>query len=127
MTAKEMYPNPLALARAVDGYNSKCMNDDVFPDEHGLRLSLNLTKRQIEELCGDKENGEAYTTVFEREKDVRASWLSRKMVTDSKSASGCMNLLKQAANGGYTDRPSENQEKTLKVELVGVGGVKSFK
>ena len=51
----------------------------------------------------------------------------RIMVTDNKRAQGCLNALKQKENGGYTDRPVESGEKTLKVQIMGVGGWDAFK
>lgn len=73
------------------------------------------------------ENAEAFKEVLDEAAARRESYLVRIMVTDNKRAQGCLNALKQKENGGYTDRPAESQEKTLKVQILGVGGWEAFK
>ena len=48
------------------------------------------------------------------------------MAADPKAANGCMNALKQEANGGYMDRAGGSGEITLKVKSDGVGGMHAF-
>lgn len=73
------------------------------------------------------ENAEGFREVLDEAAARRESYLVRIMVTDNKRAQGCLNALKQKENGGYTDRPVENTEKTLNIKLVGVGGWDAFK
>ena len=56
-----------------------------------------------------------------RAKLRRESWLVQRMTGEPKLAQGCLNALKQAKNGGYTDRPVDDGQKTLVVKLEGVG------
>jgi len=67
-----------------------------------------------------------YRDIFDEAKDRRESWLVRKMAADPKAANGCMNALKQEANGGYMDRAGGSGEITLKVKSDGVGGMHAF-
>jgi hypothetical protein len=43
------------------------------------------------------------------------------MTKSNKLAQGCLNALKQEANGGYTDKPVDNGERKLVIELKGIG------
>jgi hypothetical protein len=49
------------------------------------------------------------------------------MVQDNKMANGCFNMLKQEANGGYSDRGVQDKtEKKLKILFPSGIGVEAF-
>jgi len=119
--------------RAVLAYHSKCEAENdgegVFPDLAGLRLYLGKSKGELKVLMdGDGELAQGIRDVFDEAQDMRESWLARKMTSDNKRAIGCMNALKQAENGGYTDKQVDTSEKTLTINVSGIkGGAKAFK
>lgn len=139
---KPTYDSPEKLRAAVLAYFDECDKKNLLPDYPGMVLFLKFkTKKSLEAYAdperhlnrcgGDKDKAaamaEEYADVLEEAKLRRESYLVRKMVTDNKLAQGCLNALKQKENGGYTDRPAESGEKTLKVQIMGVGGWDAFK
>lgn len=125
---KPTYGNPTALRTAIDKYFDDCDEKRIFPDYAGMKIFLKISEADIEALQHDSNRyHEDFIKVFTYAKDRRESWLVRKMTSDNKSAQGCLNALKQPSNGGYIDRPQENKDKTLKVEISGVGGWNAFK
>ena len=93
-----------------------------------MKLFLKLSDRQIKNLQSeDHDDFMKYREVFEYARDKRESWLVREMTSDNKRAQGCLNALKQPNNGGYIDRPVDTCEKTLNINMIGVGGWNSFK
>lgn len=126
---KKKYDTPEALETAVEAYMADCERQGVFPDLAGMRLALGVSKTTLDRYAKgrdgkageDDETAAAYREVLDRAKDKRESWLVRKMTSDNKAAQGCLNALKQPDNGGYIDRPVESGERTLTVNLVGVG------
>ena len=138
---KPTYSNPEDMRAAINRYFDDCETKDCLPDYPGMVLSLKLkTKKALESYadpakwlkrCGGdekkaKELAEEYGDILEEAKLRRESYLVRIMASDNKRAQGCLNALKQPENGGYTDRPPENQEKVLKVQ-IGFGGWEAFK
>lgn len=87
-----------------------------------MLIALKITDSTANRYQKDGENAAAYKAVFDYAKARRESWLVRKMVAEPKVAAGCMNALKQKKNGGYTDRPIDSGEKTLNINIGGVGG-----
>ena len=125
---KPSYGDPAALRAAIDQYFTDCDAKKVFPDYAGMKLALKLSESDVKALQADSnENAPKYRALFEYARDRRESWLSRRMATDNKAAQGCMNNLKQPVNGGYIDKPMDSGEKTLNLNLVGVGGWDAFK
>ena len=125
---KPKYNSPKDLRVAIDAYITDCEAKNVFPDYAGMKLFLKLSDRQIRNLQSeDHDDYMKYREVFEYAKDKRESWLVREMCKDNKRANGCLNALKQPNNGGYIDRPTDSGEKTLNINLVGVGGWNAFK
>lgn len=115
---------------AVDEYIKGCEADGIFPDLAGMRLALNCSTRLIEQLTSEKDNPEhykEYREVLDYAKDKRESYLVRKMTSDNKAAQGCLNALKQAANGGYIDRPMDSGKIELNIKVDGIGGMDMFK
>lgn len=109
---------PKQFDKLVCDYLDNCDNNNVFPDEAGMILSLGISEREYKLLCGKEE----YTDTITRAKLFRESWLARVMVSDNKRAQGCLNALKQEKNGGYIDRPIDrNEPRTLTIKLSGVG------
>lgn len=115
MARKATYPTAGDLEKAVDKYIAECVaDDDVFPDLAGMLLRLGISKRTMQRQVAEKPE---YAEVWEKAKLSRESWLVRHMTKDNKLANGCMNALKQEQNGGYVDKPQENGEKKLVIEL----------
>lgn len=126
---KPKYETPEKLRFAISEYINECEANDTFPDYAGMCLALKISKKTLESYCDPEKNAnaEGFKEVLEEAAAKRESYLVRIMVTDNKRAQGCLNALKQKENGGYTDRPAESQEKTLKVQIMGVGGWDAFK
>ncbi len=94
----------------------------VFPDEAGMLNFLDIGDDEYEELKQHEEFGK--TLLWARRR--RTSWLERHMVTNPRSAAGCMNALKQEKNGGYADRAGTGRkESKLIVQLEGFSGFKN--
>jgi hypothetical protein len=126
---KPKYETPEKLRAAIAAYMTDCEKEDTFPDYAGMCLALKISKRTLAAYCDPEqnENAEAFKEVLDEAAAMRESYLVRIMVTDNKRAQGCLNALKQKENGGYTDRPPESNEKTLKVQILGCGGWDAFK
>lgn len=121
------YNQPKLLRAAVEKYFEDCDKDSVFPDFAGMKQALQLRTKDIDRLTDDSNpKAQEYKDIFEEARDRRESWLARRMVTEPKSANGCMNALKQEANGGYMDKAGGSGEVTLKIKTDGVGGMKAF-
>jgi len=104
------------LKKIIDSYFDRCETDDVFPDCAGLRVFLSLTEEEIRALSKD----DGIARLFSLAKDRRESILVRRMLSDSKMTSACMNALKQPENGGYNEK-EPGGDKTLTVIMDGVG------
>ena len=120
-----------AFRKAVEDYVFSAEADGVFPDEAGMRLALKCSKRTVEHLISETENPDhylEYREVLDWAKDKRESFLVRKMTSDNKAAQGCLNALKQTANGGYIDRPTDSGKVELDIKINGLpSGMSSFK
>ncbi len=126
---KRKYETPAALKAGIEEYFQFCeAHGGVFPDYAGMRTFLGISKATLDRYqAGDSEEARAFRDVLEAAKDVRESWLARRMATEPRAAQGCMNNLKQPQNGGYIDRPSEGGKTELTINLAGVGGESAFK
>lgn len=126
---KRKYETPEALKAGIDEYFAMCKKaGDIFPDYAGMRTFLGVSKSTLERYQdGDSEQARKFRTVLENARDVRESWLARRMATEPRAAQGCMNNLKQPQNGGYIDRPAENNETKITIVTAGVGGESAFK
>lgn len=121
---RALYPEPEDLFKAVEEYFKKCEANYEFPDYAGMLVDLQLFEEDVEYY---KSLDEKYVDVFRLAMLKRQSYLSRTMSNDGKRATGCMNLLKQPENGGYSDKP-QVKDKSLKIEVSGVkGGMNAFK
>lgn len=119
--------------RALRAYHAaqEAMNDGegVIPDLAGFAVYIGMRKRDLIALSqGEDEFAMGLRDVLEESKDMRESWLVRKMTSDNKRAIGCMNALKQQDNGGYIDKPVDSGERTLTINVAGIkGGANAFK
>ena len=138
------YSNPEDMRREVINYFDFCAKNKppILPDYPGMVIFLKFRSKQSLERyadpathlkrCGGDEEAakklaDAYAEILEEAKLRRESYLARIMSSDNKRAQGCLNLLKQPENGGYTDRPPESNEKTLNIRVIGVGGWDAFR
>lgn len=117
MSRRKTYETAEALQKAVDKYFAENEEKNEFPDLAGMLIFLGISKRTMQNYC---ENSD-YKEIFDDAKLKRESFLVRRMTKDNKLAQGCLNALKQEDNGGYTDRPVDNGERKLVIELKGVG------
>lgn len=126
---KPIYSRPFELENKILEYEKECAEKHVFADEGGMMIYCKLTKRLKDQLCDEKNpNHEEYLDIFERAMYRRQSALERRMVTEPKSAIGCMNALKQKSNGGFTDKPqTENTQHSLTINIGGGQGMELFK
>ena len=125
---KPKYETPASLRFMVEKYFDECNESRTFPDYAGMKLYLKVSESTLKKYT-DENHADymGFRAVMEYAKDRRESWLVRKMTTDNKAAQGCLNALKQPINGGYVDKPVDNGEKTLNINVTGIGGFKSFK
>lgn len=118
MAKSRTYESADELRKMIDDYFRYHETRGEFPDYAGMKLFIGLKdEATIRRYCEDPE----FAEVFADAKLRRESFLVRRMTKDNKLAQGCLNALKQENNGGYTDRPVENQERKLFIELRGVG------
>lgn len=118
MGRRKAYEKPEDLRKVVDEYFAINEENNEFPDYAGMKIFINLKDEgTIKKYCENPE----FAEIFEEAKLRRESFLVRRMTKDNKLAQGCLNALKQEANGGYTDRPVDNGERKLVIELKGVG------
>lgn len=110
----------LEFQLSVDDYFDKCEAEERFPSEAGLMIHLGLTRRFYELYQKDP----LYADILENAMYRRADWLENQMVTNPRSAAGCMNALTQPQNGGYkkaaTSKASSGERK-LTINMKGVG------
>lgn len=127
---KPLYESPDALRKKIDEYFITMEEKNEFPDLAGMRLYLRMSEATMKKYQEEgHENFEEYREIFLEAKDRRESFLVRRMTRDNKLAQGCLNALKQPANGGYIDKPQDQggkMEITLKVAGL-KGGVDSLK
>ncbi len=115
---QKKYATADELRKAVELYFAKTEGRGEFPDYAGMKIFLGIkSESTIKSYCQIPE----YADVFDEAKLRRESYLVRLMTKDNKRAQGCLNALKQEVNGGYTDRPVENTERKLVIELKGIG------
>ena len=127
---KRKYGTAKELEAAIEEYFEEMEEQGIFPDEAGMRLHLVISQRTLDAYAnGDSEEAKAYRDVLDAARDRRESWLARRMVSEPKAANGCMNALKQAKNGGYVDKPIQNDgERKLTIVFTGIkGGEDAFK
>lgn len=127
---KPLYESPDALRKKIEEYFKETSDKGEFPDYAGMRLYLRMSETTIKKYQEEgHDNYEEYRAIFDEARDRRESFLVRRMTKDNKLAQGCLNALKQPANGGYIDRQQDNggkMEITLKVAGL-KGGVESLK
>ena len=116
--AKKKYETAADLRAAVDEYFAETEGKGEFPDYAGMLIYLGIGDKTAKRYCADNED---YAEIFEETKLRRESFLVRRMTKDNKLAQGCLNALKQEANGGYTDKPVDNGERKLVIEMRGIG------
>ena len=118
MGRHKTYKTAEDLEKAVNAYFAKNEEDNEFPDYAGMLIYLGIKEATVKNYC---KTSEEYADVFENAKLRRESFLARRMTKDNKLAQGCFNALKQPINGGYTDRPVDNGERKIVIELSGIG------
>ena len=105
------------LTEKIEEYFNICKEDNVFPDEAGMLVFLDISESTYERYSKDEE----LKAPIARARQRRESWLVQRMTGEPKLAQGCLNALKQPKNGGYVDRPMDTGGKELTINLVGVG------
>ena len=111
------------LKKRVDEYFASVEGAGDFPDYAGMKLFIGIkSDATINKYCEDA----AFKDIFDEAELRRESFRVRTMARDNKRAQGCLNALKQPKNGGYTDRPVDNQERKLIIKMDGVG-LEAFK
>ncbi len=108
----ERYETPESLAQAVEEYMKGCESQGVFPDLAGMRLSLGLSREELEQYAARP----GFDRVLDSARDRRESWLMRKMTGDSRGTQGCMNALKQPENGA--EDSAETRDKGAKLTIL---------
>lgn len=123
------YKDADAMRAAVEAYIEDCKERGMFPDEAGMKLAIGLKDRMIQRYCSETENPEhyqEYQDIFEDAKLEREHFLVQRMTSDNKVAQGCLNALKQPANGGYIDRPMDTGKVELTIKVAQIGGMDKF-
>jgi len=121
--------SPEELKAKIESFLEECDNKGTPPLLPQMLLYLGIGRTTMNRWCDDKacDQAKEYSEVFEFAQLNRESYLLGRMVSDNKLAQGCLNALKQAENGGYTDRPVDSGESKVTINLVGVGGVAAAK
>ena len=117
------YKTPEELKGKMQEYFSDCGADDVFPDEAGMRIFLDIGHESYRSYQEDP----AFEKVFDWCQDMRESWAARQLAANPRSAQAFLNILKQAANGGWRDRTTDKEDKVIEIRAAGVGGTEAFK
>jgi hypothetical protein len=118
------YRTPAELKKKMQAYFDSCREDgDVFPDEAGMRIYLNLTKEEYQEYLDDK----TFNRVTDWAEAIRESWAARGMANNPRNAAAFLAILKQPANGGWVDRRPDKGGKRLIIDTSGVGGDEAFR
>lgn len=126
------FKDAAAMGEFVEAWIEEQKEKNEFPSEPGLKLALKkagVGERMLKKYLSETENPESfreYRDVFEYAKLEREEWLVTHMVKDNKLAQGCLNALKQPANGGYIDRPVETGKVELTIKVAGIGGMDKF-
>lgn len=121
-----------AMRAFVEAWIEEKKEANEFPDEAGMKLAIKkagVGPRMLKWYCSETENPEhfqEYRDIFDDAKLERESWLVTHMVKDNKLAQGCLNALKQPANGGYIDRPLDSGKVELTIKVAGIGGMDKF-
>lgn len=131
---KPRYAEPEDLERAINDYFDQCEADGVFPDEAGMRVFLNLSRSRLDALSSppsdtdtqddaqrenNNNNYKKFREILARARDRRESWLARTATSTPKLAQGCLNALKQPANGGWIDKNAGEQGASVSITFVG--------
>jgi hypothetical protein len=127
---KPLYESPEALRKKIEEYFEITEAKGEFPDFAGMRLFLRMSESTVKAYQEeDHDNYEEYRAIFNEARDRRESFLVRRMTKDNKLAQGCLNALKQPANGGYIDKVQETGGKMeLTIKVAGLaGGAESLK
>ena len=119
------YRSPEELKSKMEEYFIKCeqVEENAFPDEAGMRIFLGLGHRSYQSYMEDP----AYELVFDWAQDMRESWAARSLASNPRNAQAFLNILKQAANGGWVDRKTDKEDKVIEIRAAGVGGIEAFK
>lgn len=123
------YKDANEMRAAVMKYINEQEAEGKFPDEAGMRLALGLNERRLRFYCSETENPDhwqEYQEIFDDARDHREHFLVQRMVSDNKAAQGCLNALKQPANGGYIDRPLDSGKVEVTLKVQGIGGMDKF-
>lgn len=118
------YESPEALKAKMTEYFDLCReNGEVFPDEAGMRIFLELGHESYRSYMEDRD----YELVFDWAQDMRESWAARNLAAQPRAAQAFLNILKQASNGGWVDRKTDKEDKVIEIRAAGVGGMEAFK
>ena len=117
------YQSPDELKGKMQEYFSNCADEDIFTDEAGMRIFLDVGHESYRSYQEDP----AYEKVFDWCQDMRESWAARQLAANPRSAQAFLNILKQAANGGWRDRTTDKEDKVIEIRAAGVGGMEAFK
>lgn len=126
------FKDAAAMREFVETWIEERKANNEFPDEAGMKLALKkagVGQRMLAKYISETENPESfqeYRDIFEDAKLERESWLVTHMVKDNKLAQGCLNALKQPANGGYIDRPMDTGKVEVTLKVAGIGGMGKF-
>ena len=121
-----------AMRAFVENWIEERKAANEFPDEAGMKLAIKkagVGPRMLSKYLSENDNPEhyqEYRDIFEDAKLERESWLVTHMVKDNKLAQGCLNALKQPANGGYIDRPLDTGKVEVTLKVEGIGGMSKF-
>lgn len=127
---KPLYERPEDLKKKINAYFAEQEAAGEFPDFAGMRIYLGMSEKTIKAYQEEgHDNYEEYRAIFDEARDRRESFLVRRMTKDNKLAQGCLNALKQPANGGYVDKAPESKNKVeVTIKVAGLkGGADSLK
>lgn len=112
---------PESFADKVEEYIKQCQDQDIFPDEAGMLLYLDISDETLRKYREDKQNN--YIGTIKKAERVRESWLTRRVMSDNaKAVTGAIFALKQPKNGGWRDVQETSGAMSITVNLPGMSG-----
>ncbi len=105
--------------RKIDLFIEHCRNSGDPPTSFVMRQVMGITKKQFDEL---RQKGESYERAAEKLDEFRTYFWIKKGLDDPRWATFSTFNLKQADNGGFSDKPEgQSGEVVIRVDMSGVG------
>lgn len=108
------------LGGKIDELIEYCDENGEPPVSHVVRKIIGVSEDEITRWRSG-EDGEAFAGAVRRLDDYRTYFWLKKGLDDPRWASFSTFNLKQSINGGFSDKPADGGEVTVRLRLEGVG------